>query len=79
MTRPSTPRRVKTPAERAQEQLDVANRAVIRLDRKVDAARTELAQLELEHADAVRRQQYLRQHPDLPQQQETTTTTTEKD
>lgn len=65
---PSTPpRRVKTPAQRAQEQLDAANRAVVRLDRKRDTLKTELAGIEREHAAAVRRQQYLRQNPDLPQ------------
>lgn len=59
------PRQRKTPRQRAQEQLDATNRLVVRLDRKVDALKADLAILEREHREAVARQQYLRQHPDL--------------
>jgi hypothetical protein len=59
-------RRTKTPRERAEEQLAAANRAVIRLDRKLDTLKADLATVEREHAAAVRRQQHLRNHPDLP-------------
>lgn len=61
-------RRTKTPAERAQEQYDVASRIAERLHEKQQRAAAELDQLTDEHAAAVRRRDYLAQHPDLPKQ-----------
>ena len=59
-------RQTKTPRQRAEEALAVANRAVVRLDRKVDALSAELAGLRREHAAAIARRDHLAQHPDLP-------------
>lgn len=67
-------RRTKTPAERAQEQYDVAARVAARLTRKVTDATADLATLTAEAAAAVRRRDYLSNHPDLPQQKSATTT-----
>lgn len=61
-------RRTKTPAERAQEQFDVAARIAERLHEKQQKAAVELDRLTDEHAAAVRRRDYLAQHPDLPKQ-----------
>jgi hypothetical protein len=65
-------RQKKTPRQRAEEALGVANRRVIALDKKVDALRIELAQTEREHRDAITRRDYLAQHPDLQQHPTTT-------
>lgn len=61
-----SPRRQKTPAERAQEQYDTAARIADRLLVKRDAAQAEYERLDREHAAAVRRRDYLANHPDLP-------------
>lgn len=66
-------RRQKTPAERAQEQFDVADRIATRLAVKVAAARVEVDQLEQELDAARIRRDYLAQHPDLPKQKTPTT------
>lgn len=62
-------RRTKTPAERAQEQYDVACRIADRLRAKRDAVESELEQLDTDYGAAVARRDYLAQHPDLPKQQ----------
>lgn len=67
-------RQQKTPKQRAEEQLGVANRRVVALDRKLDALTTELADVRREHAAAVARQQHLRQHPDLQHNPSSTST-----
>lgn len=67
-------RQTKTPRQRAEEALALANRQVIRLDRKVDALRIELAELEREQAAAIARRDHLAKHPDLTN----TPTTTEE-
>lgn len=59
-------RQRKTPAQRAQEAYDAACRAAERIETKLTDSRAETAQLEAEHADAVKRRDYLAQHPDLP-------------
>lgn len=59
-----TTRQTKTPKQRAEEALAVANRKVAVLDRKVDEHRIALAGLEREHATAARRD-YLAQDPAL--------------
>lgn len=64
--RKKAPRQKKTPGQRAEEALAVANRAVIRLDKKIDVLQTELVAVEREHRDAIRRRDYLAQNPDLP-------------
>lgn len=64
--RPKPKRTVKTPEQRAREALDAANRAVVKLDRKVDTTKALLAGLERELAAAIRRRDYLAQNPDLP-------------
>lgn len=58
-------RQTKTPRQRAEEQLAVANRTVVRLDRKVDDLAAELAGLRREHAAAIARRDHLATHPDL--------------
>lgn len=58
-------RQHKTPQQRAQEQLGVAERKAAKLNAKVNTAETELADLRVELADAVRRRDFLAQHPDL--------------
>lgn len=65
-------RHAKTHRQRAEEQLAVANRHVVRLDRKVDDLTLQLAEAQRERDAAVARQQHLRNHPDL--QQNTTST-----
>lgn len=65
MTDKKVHRQPKTPKQRAQEQLDVANRLVIRLDKKVDRLRGELVVLERERDAAIARRDHLRIHPDL--------------
>lgn len=68
-------RQPKTPHQRAQEALDVANRHVVRLDKKIDALRIQLAGVEREHRDTITRRDYLDQHPDLAKPSTTSTTT----
>jgi hypothetical protein len=58
-------RQTKTPRQRAAEALASANRTVVRLDRKLDALKVELATVEREHTDALRRRDYLASNPDL--------------
>ena len=70
-------RQTKTPRQRAEEALAVANRAVVRLDRKVDALTAELAGLRREHTAAIARRDHLATHPDLqPETQQHPTTPT---
>ena len=71
-------RRTKTPQQRAEEALAAANRAVVRLDRKLDTLKAETAVVEREHRAAVARQQHLRTHPDLPASSRPEDTTTEE-
>ena len=66
-------RQPKTPRQRAEEALAVAERAVKRLAIKRDQLQDDLETVEREHATAVRRRDYLAQHPDLQQQKTTTT------
>lgn len=67
-------RQAKTPTQRAEEQLAVANRAVVRLDHKADALRADLVVVEAEQRAAIARRDYLAQHPDLPQSTAPSTT-----
>jgi hypothetical protein len=66
-------RQRKSPRQRAEEALGVANRAVIALDKKVDRLAADLAVARRELETATRRRDYLAQHPDLPQHPTTTT------
>ena len=59
-------RQRKTPAQRAQEQYDVACRVVERLAATATKARAEADKLQAEYAEAVARRDYLAGHPDLP-------------
>jgi len=59
-------RQTKTPQQRAQEQLEVAERAVSRLTEKWTAAENDARRLKVELEQASRRRDYLAQHPDLP-------------
>ncbi|WP_109507334.1 hypothetical protein [Nocardioides speluncae] len=61
-----TTRKTKTPAERAQEALEVVQRHVDRLTTKVTALRAELETTETEWNQAIVRRDYLAKHPDLP-------------
>lgn len=58
----------KTPAQRAQEQYDVATRIADRLNSQVGHARSEFDRLKTEADAAVVRRDYLAMHPDLPKQ-----------
>lgn len=59
------PRQSKTPAQRAQEQLDLSVRVVARLTRKAGDLRAQLQDVEAELADATARRDFLAGHPDL--------------
>lgn len=61
----STTRQRKTPAQRAQEQLDIATRAVERLTVKRTTLATELEEISAERDAAIARRDHLAQHPDL--------------
>lgn len=58
-------RQTKTPRQRAQEALDVADRLVTKLTKKAKTLRTDLEDVEREQRAAVARRDYLKQHPDL--------------
>lgn len=57
-----------TPAERAQQKLDVENRRVAKLEKKRDSLKAELDGVKGELEAAEKRRNYLRQNPDLPEQ-----------
>ncbi len=65
-------RRTRTPQQRAEEACTTANRAVDRLEKKRNQLTTDLAAVQAEYEQAVVRQQYLAQHPDLHPNQGTT-------
>lgn len=69
MTKPESkpPRTKKTPARRAQEALDVADRIVDRLTKQRDTLRRGALAAEGALTDATKRRNYLAQNPDLPQ------------
>jgi hypothetical protein len=58
-------RQQKTPAQRAQEALDVEERRVKKLGAKVTKARAELDHLDKEWNAAINRRDHLKKHPDL--------------
>ncbi|WP_133058959.1 hypothetical protein [Nocardioides sp. PD653] len=58
-------RQQKTPRQRAEEQLAIANRAVERLNTKAKALRQELDAVDREHRAALARRDHLATHPDL--------------
>lgn len=58
-------RQAKTPRQRAEEALAVAERHVDRLTKKVASTRGDLEALEDEWRAAQARRDHLRQHPDL--------------
>jgi hypothetical protein len=68
-------RQAKTPRQRAEEQLGVADRKVKKLQTARLRAAAELQAIESDLEDAVRRRDYLAQSPDLPKQQPTAETT----
>lgn len=59
-------RQTRTPRERAEEALAVADRAVARLETKRDNRLAAARAVESEIREAVRRRDYLAQSPDLP-------------
>jgi hypothetical protein len=59
-------RQAKTPRQRAEEQLGVADRKVNKLQAAKLRIKADLAAIESDLADAVRRRDYLAQSPDLP-------------
>jgi hypothetical protein len=67
MTDSKKPRTTKTPKQRAEEALAVADRRVAKLTAERDAADTARATANVALAEAVRRRDYLRQDPALPQ------------
>lgn len=64
-------RQTKTPAQRAQEQYDLAGRVADRLVGKASAAKKTYDDLVEQRDAAIRRRDYLAQHPDLPEQPST--------
>jgi len=60
-----TTRRTKTPAQRAQEAVDVLERRIARLVDKADAARRDVQAIDDEIAENERRLAYARSNPDL--------------
>ena len=66
-------RQTKTPRQRAEEALAVAERHVKRLATKGTALRKELEAIDTEYDQAVARRDYLTQHPDLQHQPPTST------
>lgn len=58
-------RQAKTPRQRAEEALAVAERQVERLTQQWTKARDEFERLRDEHAAAIARRDHLRGHPDL--------------
>jgi hypothetical protein len=66
-------RQQKTPQQRAEEQLGVADRLVSKLTKKAKTLRGELDDVEREQRAAVARRNYLKQHPDLQPQATTST------
>ena len=69
-------RQTKTPRQRAEEALAIEERRVERLTAQWTKSRAETERLAHERDDAMRRRDYLRQHPDL---QHTTTATSTGD
>lgn len=67
-------RQTKTPRERAEEALSVAERAVERLHTKWKKATADADRLSHERDQAVARRDYLASNPDLGKQQITATT-----
>lgn len=60
-------RQAKTPGQRAQEALGIAQRRVSRIETDQKKAKAALELLQKEYAQAVARRDYLAQNPDLPQ------------
>ena len=69
-------RQTKTPRQRAEEALAIAERAVKRLGEKKAALRADLDAITREHDAAVVRRDYLANHPDLGRGARPTSTTT---
>jgi hypothetical protein len=69
-------RKRKTPAQRAQEALDLEQRRVEKLSGLTERAKSEYERLNAECKAAVVRRNYLLEHPDLPAQQTEQHTTT---
>jgi hypothetical protein len=67
-------RHTKTPKQRAEEQLGVAERLVKKLGTQKTKLRTQLDAVTREHDAAVVRRDYLKAHPDLQQQPTTAST-----
>lgn len=65
MTR-DTPRQTRTPAQRAQDAIDVLERRIARLTEKRDAAHAEAQTYAADISANESRLAYARQHPDLP-------------
>lgn len=61
-------RQSKTPAQRAQEALDVEQRRLAKLTKLRDSAKAEYERLDADHQASLARRNYLLQHPDLPKQ-----------
>lgn len=69
-----TKKQRKTPAQRAQDQYDLAVRVAKRLQKQHTALAAEAARVGKERDAAFRRRDYLEKHPDLPTQKKTDTT-----
>jgi hypothetical protein len=66
---PKAPRTRKTPREKAEQALGVADRHVIALHKQAVKHKTALTEIERELVVAEQRRDYLAQSPDLPQPQ----------
>lgn len=67
-------RQAKTPGQRAQEALGIAQRRVSRIETDQKKAKAALELLQKEYAQAVARRDYLAQNPDLPKGNQSTVT-----
>lgn len=65
-TGPAKVRKVRTPAERAQDALDVVDRQIARVKERITEADAAVAAVKSELLPLERRREYLAANPDLP-------------
>lgn len=67
-TGPAKVRKVRTPAQRAQEALDVVDRQIARVKERIIEAERAVGEVKKELAPLEKRREYLAANPDLPPQ-----------
>lgn len=78
-TKATPARQLKTPRQRAEQDLAVANRRVVTLERKTDRLKADLVSAERDLTEAIRLRDFLKQHPALPAEHRLDTTTPQKE